>query len=368
MAIMFRLMMTFLAGSCAFLVQAETLLDAYELNTLAQPLNRPWAVVALPDNRFLVTEMHGTLAVIDENKAIVRHDAPIPDLYAKSQGGFLDLALLPDFEESGRVLISYSTGTDDANRLAVALARFENEKLGSIWPVFMVNDTKDTPVHFGGRLAAMGDGSWLVTSGEGFDYREQAQVKTSQMGKVLRFTPQGNPVDNPPFPDTPYLYSLGHRNPQGLVVDGETDTIYELEHGPAGGDEINVLKPGNNYGWPVITQGLDYSGAKITPYTEYPGMEQPLVNWTPSIAPSSMALYRGAMFPKLNGMMLVTTLKDKALYAVNLQTGETIHIVPELNDRLRDVIVDEDGSIIVLTDKNNARLVRISSKRASNPQ
>ncbi|MEW9799571.1 PQQ-dependent sugar dehydrogenase [Alteromonas sp. CYL-A6] len=333
----------------------------YTVTPIAGPLNKPWTAVELPDSRWIITERDGHVVVADDD-SLTRYRVPLPGLYVDGQGGLLDLALTQDFTLSGKVMLTYVKGTADANTMVIANADMApTGQLKNITPVLEVTPTRATPVHYGGRLAVLNDGTWLVTSGDGFDYREQAQVMSSQFGKILRFQENGTAPSDNPFPDAPYVYTLGHRNPQALVVDEQSETIFAHEHGPAGGDEINQIVAGNNYGWPVATLGLDYSGAKISPFSAYPGMTAPLVNWTPSVAPSGMVRYTGSLFPSLQGSLLVTTLKAKQLLHVDL-TKETPQIQPifaTLNQRLRDVTQSRAGAVVVLTDGDNAQLLEI---------
>ncbi|MCW8090488.1 PQQ-dependent sugar dehydrogenase [Alteromonas sp. ASW11-130] len=339
-----------------------------QITPLADKLHRPWTMAELPNGDWLITLRGGQLIRAKADGTKDKIELNLPDLYVESQGGLLDFALAQDFALSGTVLLSFSQGNEEANRLVVASGKFENNVLSDLKVILKVTPDKDTPVHHGGRLLTLPDGTWLVTSGEGFDYREQAQVKESLLGKILHFREDGSHPQEPPFPTSPFVYTLGHRNPQGLIYDEQTKQVIAHEHGPDGGDEINILSKGKNYGWPVITLGEDYSGASISPFQAYPGMEQPVVNWTPSIAPSGMALYRGNQFPDLEGKLLVTALKEKALYAVDLGAAPPTskRIFPQLNQRLRDVTVSQDGSIVILTDGANAKLLKISSNNIKN--
>ncbi|WP_414829813.1 PQQ-dependent sugar dehydrogenase [Alteromonas sp. H39] len=334
----------------------------YQIETIAEELNRPWAVVETPDRRWLITEMGGTLVTLYPDGTTVRTVVPLASLYVEGQGGLLDVALTQDFAMSGRVMLTYAKGNAECNRLAVVSATLTEEgALEDISPVLEVTPCKDTPVHFGGRLAVLNDGTWLVTTGDGFDYREQAQKLNSQLGKVLRFREDGEaPADNP-FEDAPYVYTLGHRNPQGLIVDEESGTVYQQEHGPDGGDEINVLNAGENYGWPVVTLGVDYSGARISPFESYPGMQNPLYNWTPSIAPSSMVLYQQDTFAWLQNHLVISALKSQGLFAINLSERplQSQRIFATINQRIRDVAADHQGNIVVLTDGSAASLLRL---------
>lgn len=336
--------------------------SGYSVSVLATGLHSPWTAVALPDGRWLITERDGNLVQLSASGELTRTPIPLTDLYVAGQGGLMDIALSQEFAQTGTVLLTFAQGSGTANHLAVAKAQFDGQQLTTPEVIFSVSPDKATPVHYGGRLAQLADGTWLVTSGEGFDYREQAQRLTSQLGKVLHFNADGTVPAVQPFEDAPFVYTIGHRNPQGLVVDSQSQQIYLLEHGPAGGDEVNLLVAGSNYGWPVVTNGLDYSGARISPFTHYPGMTEPVFDWTPSVAPSGMILYRGAAFPWLQNQLIVTTLKNKSLYRLDLATSpiQSEKIFATIDERLRDVAVDSHGNLIVLTDGENARLLKIS--------
>ncbi|MBU2977645.1 PQQ-dependent sugar dehydrogenase [Alteromonas sp. C1M14] len=327
-------------------------------------LQSPWALVQLPDERWLITEREGNLVLLGEHPRVTRIPLDLPALYYAGQGGLLDVALTQDFPLSGRILLTFSQGTGDKNHLAVATAVLENDQVHDLKVIFSVTPDKDTPVHFGGRLAVMNDGTWLVTTGDGFDFREQAQKRTSQLGKILRIREDGQAPKDNPFADAPFVFSYGHRNPQGLVIDEQHNKIYAHEHGPDGGDEINLIQPASNYGWPVATQGLDYSGARISPFTSYEGMVEPLFNWSPSVAPSSMILYQGSLFPTLDGQLLVTTLKAQTLIAVDIGAkpvhSREIFATIMQKARLRDIAVGNDGAIYILTDGENATVFRIA--------
>ncbi len=334
-----------------------------KITPMADKLHRPWTMVEMPDGGWVVTLRGGQLVKVGADGSQDKIELNLPGLYAESQGGLLDFALAQDYALSGTVLLTFSQGSEEANRLVVAQAKFENNVLSDLNIILKVSPDKDTPVHYGGRLLSLPDGTWLVTSGDGFDYREAAQVKESMLGKTLRFREDGTPPQNPPFPASPFVFSIGHRNPQGLIFDDKTDRIIEHEHGPAGGDEINILSAGKNYGWPVITFGMDYSGAHISPFEQYPGMEQPTINWTPSIAPSGMAIYRGDEFLEFEGKLLVTALKAQSLFIVDIDVSPPTSkkIFKQLDMRLRDVKIGQDGSIVVLTDGPNAQLLKLTN-------
>jgi len=249
----------------------------------------------------------------------------------------------------------------------VARARLAGDRLQDLEVIFESSPEKDTQAHFGGRLLFLPDGTLLVTLGEGFAYREQAQDPGDHLGAVVRIRDDGTVPEDNPFVGRedadPRVYSYGHRNVQGIVRDPASGRIYAHEHGPMGGDEVNLLEPGRNYGWPVITYGRDYSGAIISPYTEKEGMEQPLVYWVPSIAPSGMTLYDGALFPQWQGDLLVGALAGTHVRRVDLEGGavrgeETL--LGDLGLRIRDVRTAPDGSIYVTTDGEGAKILRLT--------
>ncbi len=337
----------------------------YKTQTLATQLNSPWSMVQLPNGTWLVTERDGHVVIIKNNQQS-KVKLPLEGLYVAGQGGLLDIVLTPNFAESKELIFTYAQGSLEANRLVIAKARFDGTRFSVPKVIYKVATDKGTPQHYSGRALFLPDSTLLFSSGDGFDYREQAQVITSQLGKVLRINLNGTtPTDNPFIKhenSTAHaIYSLGHRNLQGLVYDDDTQQIISHEHGPAGGDELNYLTAGNNYGWPVITNGDDYSQARISPFRDYPGMAKPSVDWTPSIAPSGMAYYgsKHAAFPSLQRHVLITTLVDKKLYSVNLVNGKYTqsHVFPEATGRLRDVFVTAKGNVAILTDGKEAKLM-----------
>ncbi|MFC4701619.1 PQQ-dependent sugar dehydrogenase [Glaciecola siphonariae] len=382
---------------------------------MLEGLPQSWAVAHAPDSKLWISHREGDISIVDvSEKAIENINTASPadalllkatrlsftpnDLLTGGQGGLLDIAFHPDYSTNGWVYLSYSAGTDNANALKIVRFKLSNEttepasheqtpadhlpvgqvpekkvSVGQVETVFEVANKKDTPVHYGARMAFTSNNELLVTTGDGFDYREQAQVINNQLGKVLRMSDQGHALSSNPFYEqggsAAYVYSLGHRNPQGLLVskgsEPNSDIIVSHEHGPAGGDEINIIESGANYGWPVITQGKDYIGATISPFTEYPNMRQPALNWTPSIAPSGMIFYRGNKLAELSEYLLLTSLKFKQIYAVNFN-GQTLNnakgdlvLLAQANSRLRDIETDAQGNIWVLSDGEAASLMML---------
>lgn len=331
----------------------------HTIPAFSESLNRPWALTALPSGGWLVTERAGTLVHITQAGTVNRYPLDLSDLYDAGQGGLLDVAVADSFGATGTIVLTYAAGTAQANQLTVATARLSEQGVSQLTPILQVQPAKATPVHFGGRLVQLPDKTWLVTTGDGFDYREQAQVLTSRMGKILRFQLNGEPVANPPFAQAPFVHSLGHRNPQGLVV--VDNTVYAHEHGPDGGDEINIIQPGQNYGWPVVTNGDDYSGARISPFRDYPGMQAPLYDWTPSVAPSAMVYYQHSRWPHLQNKLMITTLKQQAILAVDIaanpvQAKELKIAQPQ---RWRDIAVNAVGQLFLLPDGEHVQILQL---------
>lgn len=333
-----------------------------EIQTIAEGFDTPWSLAELPNNQgFLVTERPGGLHHVSgegERQSI----SGVPDVFAKRQGGLFDVVLHPNFEANNVIFLAYAAGSEQSNRTTVAKATLMGSELTDLSVIFEVTPNKKGGGHFGGRMAFLDDGTLLLSVGEGYTLREDAQKKESQLGKLLRMTETGDAPPDNPFTDAPFVYSYGHRNPQGLIVDAPTQTIWMTEHGPKGGDELNQITAGKNYGWPAITYGVDYSGAIISPFTEAPGMEQPVTYWVPSIATSGLALYTSDAMPELKGKLLVGGLKSKNVVAVDVSGDEALvsEPFPGLEGRIRDVRMLNDGSIAVI-DEEAGKVVRISA-------
>lgn len=349
--------------------------SSYLLKSIMRDLPLSWALAVSPDNSLWISHRKGNISRLQATEGVPGEytvDAisfTPSDLLRDGQGGLLDIIFHPKYLENGWVYLSYSAGTNDANALKIVRFKVVENEVVQLQGVFEVANKKDTPVHYGGRMAFTEDMSLLVTSGDGFDYREQAQVKNSQLGKILRMSDIGaphpyNPYANDNDEDAAYVLSLGHRNPQGLLVTDE-QTIIAHEHGPAGGDEINIIDAGVNYGWPVVTNGKDYSGASISPFKTYKGMQLPNIDWTPSIAPSGMILYQASTFPKLRDHLLVTSLKYQQIYAVPFAQelfAQQFQLLGETPARLRDIEADLSGNIWVLGDGEPATLFKLQSQ------
>lgn len=344
----------------------------FQVVQLTDGLEFPWGMDELPNGGILITEKPGRLRIWQENSL----SAPIegvPEVYFRSQGGLLDVLVDQSFATNQRIYLTYAHSEALGNTTRLLVARLTELALAEPQVLFEVAPYKDTPVHYGGRVAQLPDATLVLTTGDGFDYREQAQRLDSLLGKTVRITPAGRiPQDNPWFGQPtvkPEIWSYGHRNPQGLAFDPRRQVLWQHEHGPKGGDEINAIVAGKNYGWPVATYGKDYSGAIISPYQTYPGTEEPLKQWTPSIAPSGLAVYYHPKGSWLDGYLLVGSLVERDLKLVDPDNPtHSLSLLANWNARIRDVLVTASGDIMVLTDEQNGRLLQLQlvEQRRSN--
>ncbi|VFR32005.1 PQQ-dependent oxidoreductase, gdhB family [plant metagenome] len=355
---------------CALLLAPIAAAAEYQIETVADGLEFPWSLAFLPDGNMLVTERAGRLRVIEpggDGTPTLRETpvAGLPPMFIRGQSGLFEVMADPDFASNQTLYLSFAHGTPSANHLRVVRARFDGTRLHDVTPILTTQPAKAHAQHFGGRMALLGDGTLVVGMGDGNLERPDALRLHTHLGKMLRIGRDGSvPRDNPFVGREgalPEIYSYGHRNPQGLVRVG--DVLYAHEHGPRGGDELNLIEPGANYGWPITTHGVDYTGARVTPYTEWPGVTQPLVHWTPSIAPAGMAWYDGELFPAWQGSLFVTALVERSVRRVPMRggvPGEQEILFTELGERIRDVRAGPDGALYLLTDQAQGRVLRIS--------
>ncbi len=342
----------------------------YQIETLAQGLEHPWSLAFLPDGRMLVTERPGRLRMLTaEGELLPDALNGLPEVFASAQAGLFDVLPARDFQRSRVIYLSYACGTHQANHTCLARGELGEEGLDNVTEIFRVQPAKEGNAHYGGRLAWLPDNTLVLTLGDGFDYREQAQRRENHIGSIVRLNPDGSvPADNPFVGSDRYqgeIYSYGHRNVQGLAYDSEQDRLIAHEHGPRGGDEINVIRPGANYGWPITTHGLDYTGARVTPFKERTGIKPPVLHWTPSIAPSGMAIVRGDLFPQWQGDLLVGGLVTRQVHRVRLENGQATELgalFGELGERIRDVRTGPDGAVYLLTDSADGRVLRVTPK------
>ncbi|MCZ6840414.1 MAG: PQQ-dependent sugar dehydrogenase [Alphaproteobacteria bacterium] len=339
--------------------------QAFRPVVVAAGLEHPWSMAFLPDGRVLVTERPGRLRLIVNGRLQAAPVSGVPKVVARGQGGLLDVVLHPDYADNGWIYLSFAAPSPRGAHTAVVRARLDGNRLVDLKTIFRANNVAGGRVHFGSRLAFGGDGKLYVTVGERGD-SDRAQDLDSHNGTTVRLNDDGTVPGDNPFLNTagalPETYSYGHRNSQGMARHPVSGEIWLNEHGPQGGDEINIVRAGVNYGWPVITYGRSYAGFSIGEGSEKPGMAQPILHWTPSIAPSGMAFYTGDKFPAWRGNLFVGSLKFRHLVRLELD-GERVVSQERLLEgafgRVRDVRQGPDGLLYLLTDENEGALIRL---------
>jgi len=341
-----------------------------EVETIATGLAYPWGLAFLPDGRMIVTEKPGRIRLVTREGQLSPPLAGTPEVWYSGQGGMLDVAVDKSFVQNGTIYFCYAERASGGGRTTVARGKLNDSsppRLTDVRVIFRQDGRLSSGNHYGCRIAQAPDNSLFVSLGDHYSARDQAQTLDNHIGKVVRISPEGvAPKDNP-FTDRgdakPEVWSYGHRNSQSLAFNPATGDLWEIEHGPRGGDEINIIGKGKNYGWPVIGYGIDYSGAKLHASTSKDGMEQPVKYWVPSIAPSGMAFYTGNLFPKWKGSLLVGALAGQMLVRLPLN-GNTVgaeeRILQNLNERIRDVRQGPDGAIWLLTDNSAGRILRVT--------
>lgn len=344
---------------------------ALRVDLVAGGLNHPWAIDVLPDGALIVTERRGTLRIIANDGNVSQPLRGVPKVHSKGQGGLLDVALHPGFGDNRLVYFSYSDPGPGGATTAVARARLSSDRtaLTDLEVIFTQNPRLPGSYHFGSRIVFDRAGHIFVGLGERFAERTRvkAQELDTHLGKIVRLNEDGSVPDDNPFVGIvgalPEIWSLGHRNIQSMAMDPETGVLWEIEHGPMGGDELNIVQPRANYGWPVVSYGLNYDGTPVgTGKAEAPGFVPPIRQWTPVIAPSGMAFYEGDAFPAWRGSLFVGGLVPTCLVRLE-RDGETItheeRLLREFGFRIRDITVARDGSIMVATDEDNGHVLRL---------
>ncbi len=340
-----------------------------KVETLAEGLEFPWSLAFLPDGRMLVTERPGRLRVVAGDGTLSEPVAGLPAIMSGGQGGLLDIALDPNFRKNRRVYMSFSEAEGGRGGTSVARATLSLDKnaLVDLQVIFQQEPKVEGRNHFGSRLAFAPGGTLFVTVGDRFNHRDEAQNLNNHLGKVLRIKPDGSvPKDNPfvgRADAKPEIWSIGHRNVQAAAINPATGKLWTVEHGAKGGDEVNDPEAGKNYGWPVISYGVDYSGAKLGLGTAREGMEQPIYYWDPSIAPSGMAFYTGRLFPEWKGNLFVGALAGKHLARLQLDGEKVVReekLLEDLKERIRDVRQGPDGALYVLTDSAKGRILKLT--------
>jgi glucose/arabinose dehydrogenase len=340
---------------------------AYGVQVVAAGLEFPWSLAFLPDGRMLVTERPGRLRIIAVDGSLSPPVSGVPAVHATRQGGLLDVVLDPAFADNQRVYLSYAEpGEAGTAGTAVARGRLAGGALEDVEVIYRQVPKVEGPAHFGSRLVFASDGTLFVTQGDRYSQKDGAQALDNDFGKTVRIHPDGSiPADNP-FVKTagarPEIWSYGHRNMQGAAIHPETGRLWTHEHGAMGGDELNIDEPGRNYGWPIITWGINYNGLPIGEGTTKPGMEQPLTYWKPSIAPSGMAFYTGDRFPAWRGDLFVGSLKFGYLNRIELDGSRIVaqhKLLAERNARIRSVRNGPDGYLYVTTDSPKGDVLRL---------
>ncbi len=363
---MIRKIYIFLLAFISLFIHSKEQNYSYEI--IAENLSHPWGIAVIDENDLLFTELSGQLRLVEDGLLKPEPIKGVPEVLFAGQGGLSGIILDPNFNLNKKIYIAFSSPDKgkSTNTLEVISAKLSADSLEEVKTIFKASPSRRTAAHYGARMAFLDDGTLLVTSGDGFNYRERAQYLDNHYGKIIRINTDGSIPDDNPFLNKenakPEIWSYGHRNLQGItVING---IVYENEHGPMGGDELNIAEPSKNYGWPAITYGKDYSGATISPFTEKEGMEQPIKYWVPSIAPSGMAFYDGNLFPEWKGSLLVSALVPGDVRRLTLNGSKVIEEEILFSDlgRIRDVATTPDGTIILATDGPNGKLIRVVTK------
>lgn len=344
----------------------ETDTGTIKIETLAEGLNRPWGMAFLPDGRILVTERAGELRILSADGTLSQPLKGVPKVVAKGQGGLLDVALDPGFEENKLVYLSYAEAGEGGAGTAVARGRLEGDGLDAVQVIFRQTPKVSGRNHYGGRLEFAPDGTLFVTLGDRFKF-EPAQDLSGHIGKIVRINPDGSvPADNPFIGQNeaqPEIWSLGHRNVQSAAIHPETGKLWALEFGPMGGDELNIPAPGGNYGWPAVSWGKHYGGDDIPNPPTRPEFADAVRHWTPVISPSGTTFYEGDAIPGWTGNLLIGGLSSEAIIRLTLDgeavTGE--ERIP-IGVRVRDVKQGPDGSVYALTDERNGKVLRLTAE------
>lgn len=361
---------------CALCVLAPAVVAGdYTSTTLTDKLEHPWGMEMLPDGRFIVTERPGRIRIISaDGREVSEPLSGLPPIWVDNQAGLFEIKLAPDFAQNKHIYFSYACGEKDNSSTCLARATLhEHDSSGSelrdVEPLFRSSPGRAGSAHYGARFTFLPDNTLVLGLGDGFDYREQAQRPENHLGSIVRLNMDGTVPANNPFIGlahaAPETYSYGHRNVQGIFFDTHRQRLYSTEHGPRGGDELNLMRSGDNYGWPLITAGIDYNNARITPFKELPGMTAPLLEWTPSIAPSGMTIYRGDAFPHWRGDIFISALAAKKVQRVRLagtRVEQQEALFEELERRIRYVYTGPDGLLYLLTDHADGELIRIEPK------
>lgn len=347
---------------------------SFQKTTIVEGLEHPWGMAWLPNGEMLITERPGRLRIV-RNGVLDPNPIPgTPEVFAVGQGGLMDVSLHPNFSENRLIYLTYSHGSQQSNRTRVARATFDGTALQNLEVIFEVDQTKRGGQHFGSRIVWLRDGTMLVSLGDGGNpplqldgelIRQQAQNLNSHLGKIVRLNDDGSIPEDNPFVAidnaNPSIWSYGHRNIQGITVDRATNRIWSTEHGSRGGDELNLIGAGGNYGWPIVTHSKEYTGGEISEFRSLPGMVDPKVVWTPAIAPSGLAIYSGDRFPEWQGDLFAGGLVSQDVRRLELdpEGNVTDRESIAIGQRVRDVRQSPDGLLYILTDEPDGQLIRL---------
>lgn len=353
-------------------VQANTIDTRWatvQVETIAEGLQHPWGIAFLGNGRMLVTERAGTMRIIEADGTLGEPITGLPEVKVRNQGGLLDVTLSPTYDSDRTIFLSYSEPESEGSEVtstAVARARLDGNELHDVEVIFSQFPKENGGRHYGGRLQFSADGQYLfIGLGDRGHREDDAQLVSNHTGTLVRIHPDGSvPADNP-FIDQegaqPEIWSYGHRNIQGMDIQPSTGLLWTVEHGPQGGDELNRPEAGLNYGWPVITHGEQYGGGEVGIGFAKEGMESPVWHWTPSIAVSGLTFYHGNQFPAWEGNALATGLRGTNVARLEVVGDRVIHQEElKFNYRIREVKVDQEGYIYLLTDERNGKILRLS--------
>ncbi len=335
---------------------------SYSVKILNSALENPWAISQLPDNRFLVTQKYGTMVILSSNGNLEKTIIGLPKVDPAGQGGLLDVTLSPDFEKSRIIFYAYAEPQSKGVLLAIAKGKLavDETRLENQTVIYRATPAHTGKLQYGARIVFDKNGNIFVSTGERSDkeMRVQAQDLSSSLGKILHLRPNGDAVPNGPFTNIknakPEIYSYGHRNPDGLAINPLTGDLWEAEFGPKGGDEVNLIKPGNNYGWPIVTYGTEYSGKKVGEgISKKEGMTSPIYYWNPSISPGSMAFYNSNVISEWTGNLFIAGLGGSHVSRLVIKNNRVVgeeRLLADKNERWRDLLQGTDGALYAVTD------------------
>src|ERR1700752_998689 len=374
-----RLLFILLAACCATPASAQTYSSSagnLSVETIARGRANPGALAFLPDGKMMVTEKPGRRRIVPREATLSPPLANVPQVRASGQGGLHDVVLDRDFASNKTIYFCYAEPASGGGSTSMARARLndgEAPQFDEVKVIFRQEGPLSGGNHYGCRIVQGRDGNLWLTMGDHYSYRDEAQNLANHIGKIVRVTPDGEAPRDNPFAGRrdakPEIWSYGHRNSQGAALHPQTGKLWMHEHGPKGGDEVNIPLAGKNYGWPVIGYGVNYDGSKAHDSTAKPGMEQPIKYWVPSIAPSGMTFYTGDLFPAWKGSLFVGALAGQMLVRLGLDGGTVTkeeRLLTNLGERIRDVRQGPDGAIWLLTDAGNGRVLRVTPAKSSN--